>query len=73
MGETVKKSNAQTVDTLRKTLNLYKKELGFSGYTEETVIDDLLYFVGYSLSKEYAFADGYDKFKQRLREHLKEV
>ena len=65
-----KRTNYQIATKLRETLADYKKECGINGYTEQTVLDDLLYFVGTAISDEYQFAQGFDRFKQRLREHL---
>ena len=70
MGEAVKRSNYQIATKLREILSQYKKENDINEYTEQTVLDDLLYFVGEAISNEYKFAQGFDKFKQRLREHL---
>lgn len=66
----VKRSNYQIVTAIRATLAMYKKENGIEDYTEKTVLDDLLYIIGAALSDEYRMASGYDRFKQRLIDHL---
>ena len=36
----------------------------------EMFIDDMLYGIGQSMSREYAFAKGYIKFKDRIKEKI---
>ena len=40
--------------------------------SEETFIDDVLYGLGVTLSPEYRYGQGFDKFKARLRKHLED-
>ena len=52
-------------------VNTYDSQRGHKEYEVSTIIDDFLYGIGLCLNEEeYEFADGYQKFKDVLREHL---
>lgn len=51
-------------------MTTYDKQLGYLDYTNETIVDDVLYGLGVALDRKYKFAGGFDKFKKRLRRHL---
>lgn len=55
---------------LREFMNTYDQQQGYSDYSDETYINDVLYGLGVSLSKEYQFAGGFRKFRALLKEHL---
>ena len=61
----------QAVKDLQKYWNTYSEQRNYERYSTETLIDDALYGLGIAIDKEqYEFAQGYDKFKQKLLEHL---
>ena len=45
----------EVVQHLTQYINTYENQVGYKKYTEETLIDDILYGLGVSLSKEYEF------------------
>ena len=51
-------------------MTTYDKQLGYLDYTDETIINDVLYGLGISMGKKYLYSGGFDKFKERLRKHL---
>lgn len=51
-------------------METYDKQVGYLDHTNKTIIDDVLYGLGVALDNKYRFADGFDKFKKRLRRHL---
>lgn len=49
----------------------YTKQKHYDTYTDSIVIDDMLYGIGIALNEgDYAFSEGYERFKAKLREHL---
>lgn len=68
---TRKKRIESAVKYLREYMNTYDQQIGYADYSDRTYIDDVLYGLGVSLSKEYQFAGGYRKFKALLLEHLR--
>lgn len=58
------------VDYLKKFMETYDRQHNYTDYPDETYINDVLYGLGASLGKEYEFAGGFEKFKERLRAHL---
>jgi hypothetical protein len=61
----------KAVEYLKNYMNTYSNQVGYLDYTDETLIDDVLYGLGVALGpKRYAFAQGFCKFKARLRDHL---
>ena len=56
---------------LKRYIDTYDKQFGYLDYTDETIIDDILYGLGVAIdSDEYKFASGFRKFKERLAKHL---
>lgn len=70
--EMEKKPDIKTaVEKLQKYWNTYTELTGYEDYSEKTLIDDALYGIGVALDEhEYQNANGYDKFKKKLLEHL---
>lgn len=58
------------VEYLQKYMATYDKQFGYQDYRDETLIDDVLYGLGVALGREHQFADGFAKFKAKLRAHL---
>lgn len=59
------------VEKFKKYVDTYPEEM-YLNYSEEIIVDDILYGLGISLDfEEYSFAQGYIKFKKRLLEKLK--
>ena len=48
----------------------YPNQPGYEDYHLETLINDVLYGLGVSISDDYRCADGFEKWKDRLRVHL---
>lgn len=62
---------AKVVKALTKYMVTYPKQPAFLDYTDETIIDDVLYGLGRALDPEkYQFADGFERFRELLRKHL---
>jgi len=62
----------EIVAKLQHYVETYDKQEGFEDYTDETLIDDVIYGLGAALGKEYQFADGFRKFEARLVKHIKQ-
>ena len=61
----------QAVQKLAEYWFSYGTQEGYGTLTMKTLLDDALYGIGVSLDeKEFFAADGYEKFKALLREHL---
>lgn len=61
----------EAVKILQEYWNTYDKQSGYQNYHLETFIDDAIYGLGIAIDKsQFEFADGYEKFKSMLREHL---
>jgi DNA-binding MltR family transcriptional regulator len=58
------------VEHLKEYINTYDNQTGYLNYSDEVIIDDLIYGLGIALDEKYKFANGFDKFKERLKEHL---
>jgi len=51
----------------KEFVNTYDDQVGFTSYSEETIINDMLYGIGICLDDdEYGFADGYARFRIKL-------
>jgi len=49
----------------------YSNQPGYERYSETTFIEDMLYGIGISINMdEYRLANGYDAWKEKLREFL---
>lgn len=60
------------VVSLQRYMESYDKQQSYLDYEDATVIEDVLYGLGVALGpEEYCWGTGFDKFKARLREHLK--
>lgn len=54
-------------------MGTYEQQSGCLDYTDKTLIDDVLYGLGYALGgAKHQWASGYEVWKSKLREHLKE-
>lgn len=58
------------VRELQKYMNTYDKQASYLDYTDETIINDVLYGLGIALDKKNRFADGFNRFKGRLQKHI---
>lgn len=60
------------IEYLTKYMVTYNKQHGYLDYTDETIIDDVLYGLGVAISggREYQMANGFAKFKARLAKHI---
>lgn len=59
------------VSSLQTYIATYDKQAGYQHYSDETFINDVIYGLGVALDPSgYAYADGFDRFKDRLRRHL---
>ena len=61
-----KYSIEKSVKYLTNFLNTYPKQRGYKLYTRETYIKDILYGLGASLSEDYSWTDGFDKFQKEV-------
>lgn len=50
----------------------YSNQSHYETYSDKTFLDDMLYGIGISIigAADYTGAGGYERFKQKLREHL---
>ena len=56
---------------LAEYMGTYEAQTGCLNYTDKTLIDDVLYGLGVALEPaQYEYANGYDAWKDKLREHL---
>lgn len=56
---------------IHQYIETYPTQDGWEDYTDEIYIDDLLYGLGVSIDEDkYSYAEGFRKFKDRLRAHL---
>lgn len=60
----------EVVEKLKVYVDTYENIPGYKEFTDETLIDDVLYGLGAALSDEYKFANGYEKFKKDLIKYL---
>lgn len=58
----------KAVDFMEQYINTYRNQPYYKTYTEATFINDMLYGVGVAVSDEYQFAQGFDTFKEKLKE-----
>jgi hypothetical protein len=70
MVQTRKQRMERAVKYMQDFMNTYTQQQGYGDYSDETYINDVLYGLGVSLSKEYEFAGGFRKFRALLREHI---
>ena len=62
----------KALDSLKEYVDTYDQQSDWERYRSETYVNDVLYGLGISISDEFRYADGFDRFKQVLREHLGE-
>ena len=56
---------------LKNYIGTYNKQVQWDKVSEEAFIHDMVYGIGVALDEEkYSFANGYDRFKTRLRTML---
>lgn len=68
---TEKSSIRDAVEYLVEYWGTYARQHGYINYSVETLIDDALYGLGMAIDeKQFRFADGYDRFKKVLSDHL---
>lgn len=61
----------EAIKYLQHYMNTYDSQMGYLEYTDEIIINDVLYGLGVALDRDqYQFADGFKKFKEVLRKHL---
>lgn len=75
MPRRVRKTRIQlAVSSLQTYMAKYDEQPGYQHYSDETFINDVLYGLGIALDpSKFQYADGFDKFKERLRAHLAEA
>jgi len=60
----------QIVDDLKEYINTYEKQHGYLDYSDEIIINDMLYGIGLAIDKKYKWHDGFEKFKKHLDENF---
>jgi len=65
-------SMIKAVEKLTLYMTSYDGQEGYEDYMTKTYVDDIVYGLGISLSKEYETATGFAKFKADLLEYLTE-
>ena len=68
--EKTKDKIRKAVTYLQAYIAAYDKQVHYEKYSEETLIDDVLYALGAALDPSYKYANGYERFKERLMIHL---
>jgi len=59
------------VADLQEYVKTYSNGVYYKSYTDETIIDDILYGLGIALDREqYEMHSGYQKFKRRIAKHI---
>jgi len=59
------------IDDLKKYINTYVKQHGYLDYSDETIINDMLYGIGIATDKsKYQFNNGFNDFKKYLTENI---
>ena len=58
----------KAVESMEQYINTYRQQPYYKTYTEATFIKDMLYGVGVAVGDEYRFAQGFDTFKEKLKE-----
>lgn len=70
---TKQKRMQKAIRFMANYMGTYEAQAGSLDYRDTTLIDDVLYALGYALGgDEHKFADGYDRWKVKLRKHLAE-
>lgn len=75
----MKKKNGKTIPIEEAVIYLveywemYDDQPNYTEFRDDTFIDDALYGIGKAIDPEkYGFAEGYKRFKDFLRDYLKE-
>lgn len=64
-------NNEEVIDILIEKLKSYKKEHSFETYRKETLIKDVIYFLGISIDREtFEYSNGYDNFIEMLKKTI---
>ena len=59
------------VKKLQDYMSTYDQQPGYLNYTDETIIEDILYGLGIALEpKKHRCANGFSVFKKQLAKHL---
>jgi hypothetical protein len=65
----------EMVAKLQEYVRTYSDQAHYEDYSDKTFLDDMLYGIGLSMQvgtpTDFTGAGGYERFKQKLREHLK--
>jgi hypothetical protein len=64
------KSIEEAVDFLRHYMNTYDNQSCWMEYEPETYVNDILYGLGVSMSDDFKWGQGYDKFLLELRSYI---
>ena len=62
----------ERIDYLKNYINTYDKQIGYLDYSDKTFIDDVLYGLGVAVDDKFKLANGFNDFKEFLRNYLKE-
>jgi len=54
------------IDSLKEYINTYDTQPDYLNYSEEIIINDMLYGIGIALNNKYKYYNGYEKFKKFL-------
>lgn len=71
--ERAKKAMRAAVARFQKYVATYSDQAHYDEYSQKCYIEDMLYGIGISFCEfgaDYTGPGGYERFKQRLREHL---
>ena len=61
----------EIIEKLQHYMATYSDQRGYLDYSDETIIDDVLYGLGIALDeKAHSFFDGYNVFKDKLIKHI---
>ena len=61
----------RAIEYLKNYMNTYDNQYGYLDYTDETIINDVLYGLGVAVGgRKYEFAQGFAKFKVLLAKHI---
>jgi hypothetical protein len=61
----------EVVEKLQKYVATYDQQHGYENFPDSILIDDILYGLGQALDDNYQYADGFERFKDFLRDYLK--
>lgn len=71
--DNARKRMRNMVARYQKYVAAYSDQPRYEDYMDKTYLDDMLYGLGISIigAADYGGPEGYERFKQLLREHLK--